>query len=165
MNTIKKGTIMSGSFFGIIMGCWHGFTESFRSGLIQGILGGLFFGVFWYFLNNSKRMKKITRMEFGHDGEMIIAGGANHFSTGISVGGRLFLLKDRLEFKPHKFNFQRKEMHIALDDVNDVKYYDIWGIFQTGMKITTDNGNIEKFVVNDRDTWKIKILELKENIA
>ena len=165
MNNVKKSAIFSGLVYAAFMGCYYGFTENLRTAIILTVLNWLFFTLFMYLLGNSKYMKKITAMDFGNGAPMIISSGANHFSGRIAVGGRLFLFNDMLQFKPHKFNFYRNETQIALRDVNAVEFYDILGLFRTGMKITAVNGNVEKFVVENREIWKSKILEAQKQSA
>ena len=95
------------------------------------------------------------------DGKVAIhAGGANHFQKGEAVGGRLYLLEDRLVFKSHKFNIQNHRTDILLSEITDVKFFNTFGLVPNGLKIYTGNKRPDKFVVNKRKLWRSEIKKL-----
>ena len=51
------------------------------------------------------------QIEVSDDG-VIFSGPANHFLNWEGTGGKLFLLKDKLWFKSHRFNLQNNEWQI-----------------------------------------------------
>jgi hypothetical protein len=83
--------------------------------------------------------------------------GISHFRGIIADGGVGYVLQDRLIFVPHKMNLSRKEVSIPFSEVESITDHKIWGIFDTGLKITMKSGEIEKFVV-DKTTPFYKIV-------
>ncbi|HVS92225.1 MAG TPA: hypothetical protein VHE59_09350 [Mucilaginibacter sp.] len=91
---------------------------------------------------------------------VVYSGSANHFLNGESVGGKLFLSHDTLCFKSHKFNIQNHELNIDIRQIREVRYYNMLGIFRNMLEVVTQNGAVEKFVVNNRKAWKAKIEQM-----
>jgi hypothetical protein len=161
MNQNKKTAMLSGLFFGIAMGCYYAFGSGLLHGLVMGLVSGVVFGLFIYFFYRSKTVNSQKEIELESGEPVIHKGVANHFLNGESVGGKLFLLKDKIWFKSHKFNFQNHELQIAVDHINNVSLYNIAGVVPNGLSIKTTEGKNEKFVVNNRDQWMAEILKVK----
>ncbi|MDZ4745082.1 MAG: hypothetical protein SGJ05_03660 [bacterium] len=85
---------------------------------------------------------------------IIRSGGANHFLNGEAVGGKLYLLADKLQFKSHGFNIQNHGQIINIEEIKEVKYRNILGLFPTRLAITTYDGKTETYVVGERRLWK-----------
>jgi hypothetical protein len=129
--------------------------------LIAGPISGLAFGTILYFFMTSKSVKKQTQIE-NIDGQTIIrSGGANHFINGEAVGGKLYLLTDKLQFQSHNFNIQNHGQIIDIEQIKEVSFYNTLGLIPNGLAVTTNGGQIEKFVVNGRRLWKEEIVKLK----
>lgn len=94
---------------------------------------------------------------------LIYSGAANHFLNGESVGGGLYLTNDKLLFKSHKLNFQNHELLLDINKIAEVCFCNTLGIIPNGLEIRTTNGDIEKFVVYRRATWKQQIDRLRNN--
>ena len=92
---------------------------------------------------------------------VIYSGAANHFLNGESVGGKLFLTNNQLRFKSHKFNIQNHEMQLDIHDIKEVRFYNMLGVIRNMLEVETNNGNTERFVVNNRAGWKSEIDKLK----
>ncbi|WP_159430975.1 GRAM domain-containing protein [Bacillus massilinigeriensis] len=78
------------------------------------------------------------------------------------VGGKLYLTEDHLIHKSHAINIQTGEVHIPLLEIEDVSFYNNKLLFFTiknGLKVTTANQRVYKFVINKRDAWKREIEE------
>lgn len=94
---------------------------------------------------------------------IIRSGGANHFLNGEAVGGKLYLLADKIQFKSHGFNIQNHGQIINIEENKEVKYRNILGLFPTGLAITTYDGKTERYVVGERRLWKEAIDRLIAN--
>lgn len=116
----------------------NGFKEYFGSGLIFGVLMGIFFGImylnpiaglagglmtgglFGFFIFifckiQEKKFDKI-RAEITSQKRVICDGGATYQGN----GGWLFFTEEGLEFIPHKFNFSRDRMVIPMNMIRSV---------------------------------------------
>jgi hypothetical protein len=152
-----KNSIFSGLAFGLFMGIFFAISDGIYYAIFIGPLSGLFFGLAIYFFITSKTIKQQTEIT-NLDGQAIVyAGSANHFKNGEAVGGKLYLLPNRLQFKSHSFNIQNHELTIALEEIKEVKFYYTMGLIPNGLEIVNKIGNCEKFVVNNRKIWKEKI--------
>lgn len=94
---------------------------------------------------------------------VIYSGVANHFLNYESVGGKLYLVPDKLWFKSHKLNIQNHELLLDINEIEEVRFYNTWGLIPNGLEIKTTNGRVEKFVVYKRKTWKQEIDKLRNN--
>lgn len=155
-NSIGAG-ILFGIFFGIMQGIMHGTNAA----IISAPISGLFFGIFIHLFVNSKAVKRQTQIET-KDGESVIhSGGANHLKNSEGVGGKLYLLTDKLQFKSHSFNLQNHELVIYIDQIKDITFYNNLGIVPNGLAISLKDGRKEKFVVSGRQLWKTEIEKLR----
>ncbi|MCU4164308.1 hypothetical protein [Carboxylicivirga caseinilyticus] len=156
MTDIKNSAI-AGIVFGVLFGTFLGLFFDIKTGIIFGLISGLIFGVTIYLFITSKTVKKQTQIAITEDTEIIHSGGANHLKNGEGVGGKLYLLKDNLQFKSHQFNVQNHSLSIDLKDITEISFYNSLGIIPNGLIVHTSNGIHEKFVVNGRRIWKEEI--------
>jgi len=127
--------------------------------LISGFFGGIITAILVFIFQNSRVLETQTSLE-GVPMDMIIyTGGANHFLNREGVGGRLYLLKNRLQFKSHRLNIQNHELSLDLKEVQDVKFYNVASLVPNGLSIYLNNGKRENFVVNNRAVWKSLIIQ------
>lgn len=155
-----KNSILAGIAFGFIFGIFQAFMYGINSAIISGPISGLLFGIFVHLFINSKAFKRQTQIET--DGESIIhSGGANHLKNSEGVGGELYLLTDKLQFKSHSFNLQNHELMIYIDQIKDITFYNNLGIVPNGLAISLKDGRQEKFVVSGRKHWKTEIEKLR----
>lgn len=155
-----KNALLAGLAFGILLGIFLGFLLDLKSAMIAGSISGLAFGAILYFFVSSKMVKRQTQIDGAGNLTLIHSGGANHFKNGEAVGGKLYLLPDRLQFKSHSFNIQNHEHTIELTKIREVSFYNTLGLVPNGLAIITTDGHAEKFVVNGRKLWKEEIERL-----
>ena len=156
-----RNSIFAGLTFGLLSGLFLAFQFDTSYALIAGPIYGLAFGTALYFFVTSKTVKKQTQIE-NVDGKTIIrSGGANHVVNFEAVGGKLYLLTDKLQFQSHSFNIQNHGQIINLKEIKEVSFYNTLGLIPNGLSITTMDGKTEKFVVNGRQLWKEEIERLK----
>jgi len=152
-----RNSVLAGLAFGILFGLFLAFLYDMKLVLITSLISGLAFGIIIYFFITSKTVK--TQTQIGNtDGNTVIhSGGANHFMKGEKVGGKLYLLADKLQFQSHGFNIQNHALVIELKEIKAVSFYNTLGLIPNGLAITKHDGQTEKFVVNGRRTWKDEI--------
>jgi hypothetical protein len=156
-----RNSILAGIAFGILMGLFFAFRFDIHYALTVGPISGLFFGTIIYFFVTSNTVKKQTQIENLEGKPIIRSGGANHFINGEAVGGKLYLLTDKLQFQSHSFNIQNHGQIIDLEQIREVSFFNTLGIIPNGLSVTTLGGKSEKFVVNGRQLWKEEIEKLK----
>ncbi len=156
-----KNTILAGLSFGVLMGLFLALRIDTHYAIIAGSTSGLAFGALLYYFGKSKSVARHTQIHV-NDGETVIySGRANHFLNGEAVGGKLYLLANRLQFQSHGFNIQNHGLVVELSQIQEVGFYNVYGLVPNGLVITTSNGQTEKFVVNGRQQWKSEIEKLK----
>lgn len=156
MNYELRNAIIAGIIFGITMGFVSAYIYGATIALMAAPVAGVVFGGFLYVFVTSEVVKKQTKLE--NTTGIIHEGAANHFLGAESVGGKLYLLKDALEFKSHGFNVQNHNLTIYLKDIQEAKTYNLFWFIPNGLLIILKNGQIEKFVVNGRQNWIKNIL-------
>lgn len=160
---LKVG-LLAGLFFCLFFGIALTFLYDLQKALIMGPISGLVFGLFMalmlYFFSKSKKVSDQTKLEGVNESEIMYAGAANHFVKREAVGGKLYLLNDRLIFKSHNLNVQNHTLSIKIDNINELIFFSPLGIVKNGLQINLKDGAIEKFVVNNRDIWKQYIEQL-----
>ena len=162
MTTIKN-SILSGILFGLLFGIYLGFAHSLTFALLLGPITGLCFGIAIYFFVSSKKVNTQTQIN-EDEKDIVYSGPANHFKNAEGVGGKLYLLEDKIIFKSHGFNIQNHECVVDLVQIKEVSFYNTLGLIPNGMMIRLTNNNTEKFVVNKRQNWKNEISRLKSQI-
>jgi hypothetical protein len=123
------------------------------SGLFGGALAGLLFGWLMSLVVNSKFLTQRTKINIEPNETILFETSANHFKGAEAVGGKLYLTNKRLVFKSHKFNIQNHELSISLSDIDKVDRYKTLGLVNNSLLITTTDGKIEKFVVQQPNEW------------
>lgn len=157
-----KNAVISGLAFALFFGLTNYFIYDLSHGLISGIVSGIIFGFMMYFFVNSKKIKEQTKINVSED-VIIYSDSANHFKGKEAVGGKLYLLMDRMVFKSHNINLQTHEQAILISDISEVLFYNSLGIIPNGLKIVMTNGLVEKFVVNKRKYWREEIIKVQTN--
>jgi len=156
-----KNSILAGIVFGLLIGTFQAFMYGINAAIISGPISGLLFGIIIHLFVNSKAVQRQTQIET-KDGESIIhSGGANHLKNREGVGGKLYLLTDKLQFKSHSFNLQNHELVIYIDQIKDITFYNNLCVVPNGLVISLKDGRQEKFVVSGRRLWKTEIEKLK----
>jgi hypothetical protein len=159
----KKNAFISGLVFAALMSVYYSYEKgNIISGMLAGIMGGVLFALFLYFIYNSGWFKRKLDIKNDNEEPVVYDGGANHFLNGEAVGGKLYLMKDKLQFISHRLNFQNHQLLMDLHDIKQIGFYNIAGIIPTGIEIEMNNGKTEKFVVNKRQKWVEEIRSVKE---
>lgn len=108
---------------------------------------------------------KNTEIKFYQIEQIIYSGRANHFLNGITVGGTLYLLKDKLVFQTNLINILHKhECEIFLKDSIHVNFEKAFGINNYTLTITTSDDLKESFVVTNTDFWQKEIERVRKNL-
>ncbi|TCD11249.1 hypothetical protein EZ449_07100 [Pedobacter frigidisoli] len=164
MSTEKKAVIKNSIFAAVFFAVFFGIFEAIIFGIgyaaISAPIAGIFFGLLMYFFVNSKRVKAQTALNNSNESDIIHSGGANHFKNAEALGGKLYLLPDRLEFKSHRFNIQNHAFSIGINEIKKIAFYKTLGIVPNGLEVVLKDGEVEKFVVNNRNLWKENIEKL-----
>ena len=100
-------------------------------------------------------------LELGNSENLVKQGSANHWQGWEAVGGRLFLTDQRLVFKSHRFNLQKHQTSIGLEEIAFIKPSNIFLVVPNGMSVFLKNGNKEEFVVWNRKDWIDKIGQIR----
>lgn len=133
--TDKGSSILAGIAFGVLFGIFVAVRFEIQVALTAGSISGLIFGLAIYFFFSSKNIAKQTQIE-DIDGEPIIhSGRANHFKGMEAVGGKLYLLKDKVQFQPHNFNIQSHSESIDINHIQKVSFYNSFGFISNGIAI------------------------------
>jgi len=156
-----KNSIMSGVIFGLVFGTFQAFSSGIHTAIISGPVSGVLFGIIIHLFVNSKAVKRQTQIETKDEESILHSGGANHLKNKEAVGGKLYLLTDKLQFKSHRFNIQNHELTIYIDQIKDVTFYNNLGIIPTGLAVWLKDGRKERFVVSGRQLWKTEIEGLR----
>jgi len=143
--------------FAVLFGVFQAFINGIAYALIAAPIAGLLFGLLMYFFVNSKKVKQQTALDGTKENNVIYSGGANHFKNAEAVGGKLYLLADQLEFKSHGFNIQNHAFIINISEIQEIAFYNTLGIVPNGLTLILKDGEVEKFVVNNRNIWKAEI--------
>lgn len=164
MNADQKANLRNVAIAALSFTFLFGIIETFIAGiayaLIAAPIAGFIFGLLMYLFVNSKKVKEQTALAKNDQDGIIYSGAANHFKNTEGVGGKLYLLNNRVEFKSHGFNIQNHAFNIYLTEVKELGFYKTLGIVPNGLKIILRNGEVEKFVVNNRSAWKTEIEKL-----
>ncbi len=152
-----KNSILAGLAFGIFMGIFFALSNGIHFALIVGPISGLAFGAAIYYFITSKTVKQQTEIANLDEQPVIYAGGANHIKNREAIGGKLYLLSNRLQFKSHNFNRQNHESSIAIDQIKEMRFYNTLWIVPNGLEIVLQDRQTEKFVVNNRQIWREEI--------
>lgn len=167
MNDDKKATLKALVIFSIGFTILFGVIIAFMNGigyaLIAAPIAGLLWGVLMYFFINSKKVKQQTQIIGVEESDIIYVGGANHFKNAEAVGGKLYLLENKLEFKSHGLNIQNHAFNINTNEIKEITFFNTLGLVPNGMKLILRDGDVEKFVVNNRSTWKSAIEQQIQN--
>lgn len=158
-----KNAFIAGIAFALLFGIYLALTYGVEIALITGPISGILFGGAMYLFSASKKVNKQTQLAIDEK-DILFSGPANHFLNREGVGGKMYLLQDKIVFKSHSFNIQNHEQSIAMNEIADVLFFNTLGIVPNGLKIVLTNNKTEKFVVNNWKQWKEEIFKLKNGI-
>lgn len=156
--TSFKNTIYVALFFAITMGIFNAIYFDIQYALLSFPISFLVFGIPIYFFSRQK--SAVIPAEIDTEGqEILYSSPANHFYNGEGVGGKLYLMDDKIQFQSY-LNIQSYGHVLRMDQISSVKSHKMLGVFSKGLSITTINGETQKYVVNNRKLWKVEIERL-----
>ena len=85
--------------------------------------------------------------------DVIFKSPANAMKKFEGVGGMLYLTKDALIHQPHRFNVQKEETYISLDDIEAIEAKDDYVVLRNKITVFTREGRIYHFRVQMRKDW------------
>ena len=160
MSTLRSSSIRAGLVFGLVFGVFLYIFNTPLFAIIVAPLSGAFFSVALYFFLSNKEVSKQTEFQNVYGETVLYSAPANHFMGWEAVGGKLYLLKDRLEFQSHSLNIQNHQTIIPVKNIKEAILFSYLGFIPNGLMIVTKEGQKEKFVVSGRKKRKEKIEQL-----
>ena len=150
-------SILAGLLFAVIMFIYLTITSKMDVAIVVSIFIFLVSPFLFYFKMFSK-VDSAGPFEKIDKKLVIYSGMSSHFKDGITVGGTLYLLSDRLIFQTNLINFiKRHEQTIFLNKIAEVELVKTMGLINNGLCIKIKDNLNEQFVVNKREIWKEQI--------
>ena len=163
--TRLKYSLFSGIILGIIVYIYCLATSKDEIAIVIGLFCFILFSVISYFKIFFQIRENVIFQKFDKN-KVIYSGLANHVYNGITVGGKMYLLSNKLIFQSNLMNFTHKhELTIELNQIINIDFSKTMDVIDNGLVIETYDKNREQFVVNKREVWKDLILNKtrKEN--
>lgn len=172
MKEIKSNPIYTvflvSSFFSAFMGFFLGLVISNHFKivlfitLISALSTGIIFSIIIYIALkiSAKKPKNLATNE----ADILIFGRANHQSNLVYRGGHLIITKNELIFTPNNLNIHKEILKLPLNQINQLIEKNFYLIIPTGLYIEMKNGEVERFVINDRRIWMNEILAIKADL-
>jgi hypothetical protein len=160
MRQFAKTALSSGAAFGLCMSFCFIILFGLRKGLLLGAIAGVLFGIaiaMFVFIQSKSELAQISLEEAER---LLKDGPANHFVRGESVGGWLFLTNKRLVFKSHQMNVQVHKLSLPLEQLTEARPVMTLKIIPNGLRVATQEGTAEQFVVEARREWVRAINEV-----
>lgn len=153
-----KYSVVSGLIFGISVSIY---TQTKFNKTDLTIVLGVFCFVFFSIISFFKLFANITDAKFVYqlkgNKAILYSSRANHYIGRLSVGGKLYLLNDKIIFQTNLINFTSKhEVCIYLNEITAIRFETTYGLFDMDFIIETVNGN-ERFMSKRREIWKERI--------
>lgn len=120
---------------------------------VLALVCGSAFGLCMALLVSSSWVKQSATPRFEPDEQIIKASPASHLRGVITMGGWLYLTDKRLVFRTHTFLQKSYELAIPLADIAQAQPAKMAWFITNGLTITTDTGQIERFVVEQGRQW------------
>ena len=153
MARFLKTTVFAGVPFGLGVGMFVAFLSGDQIAFVFGLAAGALFGL------SLATVMAIQSVIFAandpcREGERILKEGpASYFRGPEGVGGWLYLTDQRLLFRPHLFNFQRRELSIPLKEIIvQAQPSMTLGFIPNGLRVLTHDG-VQRFVVSAAKVW------------
>lgn len=152
-----KYSLFAGFVFAIIMFSYLAITAKMDIAIFVSLFILLVspFAFYWKIFSKiefSGAFQKINRKQ------IVYSGMASVYKDGITVGGTLYLLSNRLIFQTNTINFfKRHELTISLNQIIEVELITTMGIINNDLLIKMENSNTKQFIVFDRKIWKQEI--------
>ena len=152
-----KYSILAGLIFAVITFIYLVITTKMDIAIV--LSSFIFFiSPFLFYFKMFSKVDFSTKFQKIDKSLVIYDGMASHFKDGITVGGTLFLMEDRLIFQTNSINFiKRHEQTIFLNKITEVELVKTMGLINNGLLIKNKDNQNEQFVVNKREIWKEQI--------
>lgn len=148
-------SVLAGLLFALIVFIYLAITSKMDIAIVLSIFIFIVSPFLFYFKMFSK-VDFDTKFQKVEKKLVVYSGMASHFKDGITVGGTLFLLNDRLVFQTNLISFiKRHEVTILLNEISEVDTVDTYGLVSNGLLIKSKVS--DQFVVNKREIWKTEI--------
>ena len=93
--------------------------------------------------------------------EMVIkAGDTNQVLNGNSIKGKLILTTQRLFFKASENGQPHYDVEIWPEEIKEVMFFNNRLIFSNGLSVITKNGDENKFLIKNRNSWSEMIVRM-----
>lgn len=109
------------------------------------------------FIKTKSPHEQSPKIELDNGESLTLLSFGTHLKGIEAVGGKLVLTDKRLVFKSHRLNIQPHELSIPLTDIESVFSYKKLGLLNNGLAVTTSNGLVEKFTVDEPLAWTEKL--------
>jgi len=147
--------------FGIIFGFFTWLSRDLGSGIVGGVIVSIVLGVLGTIFFHIQKVKfKKNGLQNTGGQRIIMDGPCNHFIGKDSVGGWMYLTEREVIFVSHNNNRLIHSLSISLDKITNVRFSFVLGFVPNGLSITTQTGQVEKFVLYSRKIWARKIGEV-----
>jgi hypothetical protein len=158
----RNTALMSGAGFGILFAGAFGLAmgllpphnvADIAITVVMALLAGAAFG-FGFSRRLSSQIATLQAEIEPPAGEVVEhSAPANHFQNFEGRGGRLFLTRRNLIFKPHRRNIQSNVVTIPREEIAGVAATRTLGVVPNGLKVALYDGTVHRFVVRDRERW------------
>ena len=152
-----KYSVFAGLIFALIMFIYLSITSKMDIAVVVSIFIFIVSPFLFY-------LKLFSKIDFAGkfqkiDKKLVIYSGlSSHLKDGITIGGTLYLLNDRLIFQTNLINFlKRHEFTIMLNQIAEVETVNSFGQINNGLLLKNRNVENEKFIVTKREVWKEQI--------
>jgi len=151
-------------FLPVCISLFHYNDRTWKMVWVMIVIGILFCPLFiwWEKKRDRLNMNQFLDLEESDiDGKVLQKDWINHvrFWKIIAVPGFGFLFEDRLLFVQQKR--RRAEMSIPFSEITEMLDVKLWGILNTGLKITLKSGKTELFVLDKKGNFYKALMKLK----
>ncbi len=97
-------------------------------------------------------------MDLNTKESLIFSEGASFIPKYLAIGGMLILSNDSLRFSPHNQKDSICTLNLSLEEISQVNFFRTLQVVPNGLEIIMNNGTSRRFVVDDRNIWKNRII-------
>ncbi len=120
---IRYATI-AGLVFGSILTIFFDFRFEWKVAAAIGSTAGITFGIFIFLFLNSKKVRRQIESKHLKGQKVIYSGEASYFCSGLSIGGNLYLLQEKLQFELHRYSPETENKKcIGLRNISEVGFF------------------------------------------
>jgi hypothetical protein len=148
------------AFMGLVLGLV--ISNSIKIILFITLISALSTGItFSFIIYIALKISAQKPKNFGiNEKDILVFGRANHQLNLIYRGGQLILTQKELIFTPSNLNLHKDILRIPLDSIQALIEKNFYLIIPTGLYIELKNGDVERFVINERQSWLQEINQI-----